>query len=132
MVGKGLTRVLVFVLIALGFLIECCGAGQVSPALKAAGPDSWQYPIRLGDTRARVHELLGAASRTTTNLEEYPTSGVDVWFNTEGRVTKLNFAGEASVVYPKFRNYCNHEFVSTPNLPSISLCFFVDSVISLP
>jgi hypothetical protein len=32
-------------------------------------------------------------------LEEYPSSGVTAWFNTEGRVAKLNFLGEAAVLY---------------------------------
>lgn len=60
---------------------------------------SWQYPVRLGDMRERVHKLLGPASRTTPELEEYATSGVTVWFDKESHVTKLNFAGRASAVY---------------------------------
>ena len=61
--------------------------------------ESWQYPVRPGDNRARVHELLGNPARATAGLEEYPSSGVTAWFNTEGRVAKLNFSGEAAVLY---------------------------------
>jgi hypothetical protein len=32
-------------------------------------------------------------------LEEYPASGLTVWFDVEGRVTKLNFAGGAIAIY---------------------------------
>lgn len=61
--------------------------------------DSWQYPVRLGDTRTRVHELLSNPSRTTPALEEHPTSGITVWFDGDGRVSKLNFDGEATAIY---------------------------------
>ena len=43
--------------------------------------------------------MLGTAGRTTAVLEEYPTSGVTVWFNPEGKVVKFNFAGTASPLY---------------------------------
>jgi hypothetical protein len=66
---------------------------------EAISSDSWQYPVRLGDLREKVHNLLGATSRTTTELEEYPESGLTVWFDRESRVTKLYFAGEAGTVY---------------------------------
>jgi hypothetical protein len=35
----------------------------------------------------------------TPVLEEYPASGVTVWFNPEGKVAKLNFAGAAISLY---------------------------------
>jgi len=92
MIGESLSRGFVAMFIAL-VLLAGCGGGQRERA------DTWQYPVRLGDSRARVHELLGAASRSTLDLEEYPASGVTVWFDTENRVTKPNFAGEASAVY---------------------------------
>jgi hypothetical protein len=57
--------------------------------------DPWQYPIRLGDTRAQVHALVGAATHSDSILEEYPASGVSLWFDQNDRVTKLNFLGEA-------------------------------------
>jgi hypothetical protein len=70
---------------------------SLSPACKfRTASDPWAYPVRLGDSRARVHELLGSATRTTEAVEEYPLSGVSVWFNPEGRVTKLNFSGAAA------------------------------------
>ena len=59
----------------------------------------WQYPIHLGDTRAQVHALLGAASRSDSILEEYPASGVTLWFDQNNRVTKLNFIGQAAECY---------------------------------
>jgi len=61
--------------------------------------NSWEYSIRLGDSRSKVHELLGIPSRTTSEIEEYPTSGVSVWFDSENRIGKLNFAGPAIGIY---------------------------------
>ena len=66
---------------------------------KGIPSNMWEYPIRIGDSRVRVHELLGTASRSTDQLEEYVTSGVTVWFDEVGRVTKLNFAGQACAIY---------------------------------
>jgi hypothetical protein len=51
----------------------------------------WQYPIRLGDTRAHVDTLLGGGEQMTPELTEYAASGVSIWFNHE-RVAKLNFS----------------------------------------
>jgi len=61
--------------------------------------DNWTYPVGLGDSRSKAHELLGNPSRTTEVLEEYPLSGVTLWFSPEGRVTKLNFQGLAGEIY---------------------------------
>ena len=61
----------------------------------AQSSDSWEYPIRFGDPLSKVHSLLGNATRTTDVLEEHPLSGVTVWFDSDRRVTKLNFQGAA-------------------------------------
>ena len=60
---------------------------------------SWTYPIRLGDARAKAHELLGNPTRSTEVLEEYPLSGITLWFDSEGRVSKVNLQGTASALY---------------------------------
>jgi hypothetical protein len=65
----------------------------------ASQTDPWQYPIRLGDTRSQVHTLLSAATRSDAILEEYPASGVSLWFDSQDRVTKLNFIGRAAEPY---------------------------------
>ena len=89
--------------------LTACGSAPATESVETATPDhatpqeigsdSWQYPVRFGDTRARVHELLSNASRMTPELEEYPTSGITVWFDGDGRVRKFNFAGEATAIY---------------------------------
>jgi TonB family protein len=75
--------------------------GQSNPRPVDTRPsaDPWQYPIRLGDTRVQVHTLLSAATRSDSILEEYPASGVSLWFDSRDRVTKLNFIGPASGPY---------------------------------
>lgn len=60
---------------------------------------SWQYPLQFGDSRDKAHELLGNATRTTDLLEEYPMSGVTLWFDPEGRLAKLNFQGSGGSLY---------------------------------
>lgn len=99
MIGESLLRVLLAISIAQTLLAGCADGRMDPSSSEAISAGSWQYPIRLGDPRARVHELLGAATRTTAALEEYPASGVTAWFDSKGRVTKLNFAGGASAVY---------------------------------
>jgi hypothetical protein len=42
---------------------------------------------------------LGGAERSDSILEEYPASGVTLWFDPDNRVTKLNFFGEAAGAY---------------------------------
>jgi len=81
------------------FLVACGGGKNHQHDAPQTNAGSWQYAVRLGDPQSRVHEMLGAASRATSELEEYPLSGVTVWFDREGRVTKLNFAGVASALY---------------------------------
>jgi hypothetical protein len=61
--------------------------------------DSWTYPIHLGDSRAKAHQLLGNPIRTTDVLEEYPMSGVTLWFGAEGRISKVGLEGIASSLY---------------------------------
>jgi len=85
--------------VTLGLLPACGTNSNDSSSARTDSRDSWQYPLRLGDARARVHEILGNATRTTEVLEEYPMSGVTVWFDSEGRLTKLNFHGEAGALY---------------------------------
>jgi hypothetical protein len=46
-----------------------------------------------------MSDLLGAPSRTTLDLDEYPASGVTVWFRADGQAVKFNFAGKASRLY---------------------------------
>ena len=74
-----------------------CG-GKASPSRDAA-PDSWTYPIRLGDSRGEAHSVLGNPARVTKVLEEYPMSGVTLWFDPEGRVSKVGMHGEAGALY---------------------------------
>lgn len=90
---------LVFLGLSIALLLGCDQGRQNRSELKAISPDTWQYPIKLGTPRANVHELLGFASRSTPELEEYPSSGVTVWFDNNNLVTKMNFAGEASAIY---------------------------------
>jgi hypothetical protein len=75
-----------------------CGSTKGETPVSGAPPRVWTYPIHLGDSRARAHELLGNPTRTTEVLEEYPLSGVTLWFDPEGRLTKLNFVGAAGKV----------------------------------
>jgi hypothetical protein len=99
MSGRILKGVLLVVFIALGFFVANDEGRIALAGSEAISSDSWQYPVWLGDLRERVHKLLGAASRVTPEMEEYAESGVTVWFDREGRVTKLNFAGTACSIY---------------------------------
>jgi hypothetical protein len=76
-------------------LSSACTSRGPEASISGASLSAWAYPIRLGDSRARAHELLGNPTRTTDVLEEYPMSGVTLWFDPEGRLTKLNFTGPA-------------------------------------
>jgi hypothetical protein len=98
---KVLARFFIFVLIALalGLLVGCGDGSRDSARSDTVSSGSWQYPVKLGDRREEVHRVLGNASRITTELEEYPESGVTIWFNRENLVMKFNFAGEASAIY---------------------------------
>lgn len=61
---------------------------------------AWEYPIHLGDTRSRVHELLGAPENPALEYKGvFPASGIEVWFGRDDRVTKLSFIGEAAALY---------------------------------
>lgn len=86
---------LILVVLAVG----CANSVPEAEQADQASSDPWQYPIRLGDTRAAVHDLVGSPGRVTAELEEYPASGVTVLFDSQGFVTKINFAGPASRIY---------------------------------
>lgn len=77
----------------------CRSRGPEASTGSGGSSDSWTYPVRLGDSRSKTHEVLSTAARTTDVLEEYPMSGVTVWYDPEGRVAKLNFHGEAGALY---------------------------------
>lgn len=89
--------------ITIFFLLSFAFACQKGERSRDASPQqsyhSWQYPVKLGDTRAKVHNLLGNAVRATSQLEEHPLSGVTLWFDADDPVTKLTFVGEAIVLY---------------------------------
>jgi hypothetical protein len=85
-------------IVALLMSGACESKQRASAVLNEAGT-SWAYPVRFGNTRAQVHAILGNAARLTEALEEYPLSGVTLWYDAEGRVAKFNFAGPASTVY---------------------------------
>ena len=81
-------------------LLPACGTdGKNGSSARTNSRDSWQYPLRFGDARSKVHEILGNAAQTTNILEEYPMSGVTVWFDSEGRLSKFCFHGEAGALY---------------------------------
>jgi hypothetical protein len=87
---------------ALGALVvlstPALAQSRRDPVADPQADSAWEYPLRLGDSRAATHELLGNATRTTDALEDYPMSGVTVWFDSGGRVAKLNFAGDAAAL----------------------------------
>jgi hypothetical protein len=85
------------ILTVLSLSVAACDSSAV--LLGERESESWNYPIHLGDPISKVHSLLGIPSRTTEVLEEYPRSGVSVWFTPEGRVAKLNFQGQAGALY---------------------------------
>jgi hypothetical protein len=94
-----LLGVFLLVFTSAAFLHGCTQEpANVNFALAKAPSEPWQYPLRLGDTRSKVHELLSSPKRTTKDLEEYPASGVTVSFDDDRRVTKLGFAGTASEI----------------------------------
>ena len=87
-------------LIAIAVLSACNSASNKSRrSTNSESGGAWTYPIHLGDARGKAHEFLGNAARTTEVLEEFPLSGVTLWFSPEGRVTKLNFQGGAGALY---------------------------------
>src|SRR4029453_8674907 len=92
------------VLIAIASALPGCGnGGGVHSDAQTETSGIWQYPVHLGDSRAKVHELLGGPYDQTLDYREaYPASGVEVWFDPEGRVSKFSFVGEASALYQTF------------------------------
>ena len=76
-------------------VLAACGCGSQQPASL-----NWKYPVRFGDSRARVHELLGAPNTGLLSAaEKFWASGVDVEFGPEGRVTGFTFDGVAAAPY---------------------------------
>ena len=80
-------------------ILSACDSKKAGQPASGESHGRWTYPLRLGDSRGNAHEVLGNATRTTEVLEEYPQSGVTLWFSSEGRVTKFNFQGAAGVLY---------------------------------
>jgi len=78
-----------------------CSQGGGAPLLpiQVVASDAWQYPLRLGDTKGKVHELFTAPKKASPDTEEYPASGLTVLYDDDRRVTKLTFAGRANAVY---------------------------------
>lgn len=93
---------------------EATGSGTVQAS-------SWTYPIHLGDSRAKAHEFLGNATRTTDVLEEYPMSGVTLWYDPEGRLTKLNFQGTAGAIYSGPASMVGANWIPSDRSPVFSL-----------
>jgi hypothetical protein len=96
---RGWLPVLSTIAITLSLLPACGPEGQEGSPARTDSRNGWEYPIRLGDPRSKVHQFLGNAARTTEVLEEYPMSGVTTWFDLEGRLAKLNFHGKAGALY---------------------------------
>lgn len=61
---------------------------------------SWEYPIALGDSRARAHEFLSIIDYPAEykHREEYPTSGLIVYYDSEDRLTEILFRGDAGII----------------------------------
>lgn len=98
--ARPLTRSALFMV--LGIAVACGRTGGDGRPLPQRAGGSWKYPVQLGDHRSKIHELLGAPTRATEELEEYPGSGITAWFDAEGRVAKFNFTGSAGApeMYP--------------------------------
>jgi hypothetical protein len=80
-------------IVGLATCVQPNAAGQSNPRPRDTRPsaDPWQYPIRLGDTRAQVDPLLGGGEVMTPEYTEYGASGVSISFR-NGRVVELNFS----------------------------------------
>jgi hypothetical protein len=99
----------------------CTSKGPRTSASGDASPSSWAYPIQLGDSRTKAHEFLGNATRTTDVLEEYPMSGVTLWFDPEGRLTKLNFHGTAGSLYSGANSMVGDNWIPSDRSPVFGL-----------
>jgi hypothetical protein len=89
----------VWLLVLILVLPMALGCGSVGSPGQRSDADPWTYPVRLAESRAKAHELLGNPARTTEVLEEFPKSGITLWFDSEGRVTKINLHGIAGALY---------------------------------
>jgi hypothetical protein len=97
--GRAQLDMVAAILIAMASLSACDSKNAGVQQTSGDSLSSWAYPLHFGDSRGRAHEVLGNATRTTEVLEEYPMSGVTLWFSPEGRLTKLNFQGSAGALY---------------------------------
>jgi hypothetical protein len=82
------------VLLLLGLTLGAAGCGSLKE--RTVDPaQTWEYPLRLGDTRTRVHERLGIPTRATEDLDEYYVLGISVWYDSKARIAEFAFAGAA-------------------------------------
>lgn len=90
-------RVSAWLVLSVVLLMGCNDVGRNQAVDSDTPVNPWQYPIRLGDSRLTVQELLGPPHHTSKPMrDEFPTSGVSAIFNAAGRVTMLSFVGEAN------------------------------------
>ena len=94
-------------------LLAASACRSIGSGSKDNQGDSWTYPIRLGDLRAKAHQLLGNPNRTTDVLEEFPMSGVTLWFDAEGRISKVGLQGIASSLYTETSSMIGDNWIPT-------------------
>ncbi len=88
-----------WLLLSVVLLIGCNDVGRDQAVDSDTPANPWQYPIRLGDSRLTVQELLGPPHYSEKPMrDEFPRSGVSAIFNAAGRVTLLSFGGEANYI----------------------------------
>ena len=57
--------------------------------------DPWSYPIKLGDTKKDVRQLLGTAdSESPASIEWFPDAGMSIKYDEFDQVAELYFIGE--------------------------------------
>lgn len=57
--------------------------------------DPWSYPIKLGDTKKEVRQILGKAdTQSPAGIEWFPDAGMSIEYDEFDQVAKLNFIGE--------------------------------------
>jgi hypothetical protein len=118
MLGEKTTRISIAKLAVVLSIILCfssvCGkkASIGGSVVQTKTQVVWEYPVHLGDSRAKVHKLLGGPDNPTLGYREsYPASGVELWFSDDDLVTKMSFIGEAAEIWrvwaiqiPSYRN----------------------------
>jgi hypothetical protein len=95
---KWLTHATFLMVGGLGLLLAAPSVQRQDPLQNPAPFSDWDYPIRLGDPRSRVREVLGRPSCTRDGADEYWAAFVTVWFDADDRVTKLNLRGAAGLI----------------------------------